>query len=318
MFAGVTRGPPSPGRPPPRARAPCRTAPPRSRDEPSAGGEIDGRRPTVRARAGRVHVVDRREQVEQVAVRHRQHEDHRRRHPQRPQRRQQSRPRRREGEEHDERDRHRDPHHDEAGRLEPFGGEPDAVRRTTSPSGTTIVPGVIRFSVAGSTTIAGEDRHEQPHPGEEEPEREAARQRERDRSDVHRAEHRDRLQERGDDHQAEEGHDLDPRVESLQQAGTAGDVVGEHRAPDEVRDAAERLGHETALAPLPDASARAQPDLAVQQPVGREPGRRAGRRAHTRRALRRRPPRRRSSVSLAVRGAGAASRAGSPRGRRRR
>ena len=150
---------PSPCTPLPRARAPCRRVHPPTRRRTADPFAMSRSVPTVRARRAVYMSLDRGEQVEQVAVRHRQHEDHRRRQTAAIGARQADRvPRRGDGQEHDERDRHRDPHDDQPRRLEALGGEPDRACRTRCPSGTTIVTRRDQVQRGREHDDAGEDR----------------------------------------------------------------------------------------------------------------------------------------------------------------
>ena len=85
-------------------------------------------------------------------------------------------------------------------------------------------------------------------------------------------EHGNRAHERAGGHESEQRHELDPRIESLQQTRRRRDLLGEDRPADQIRRALHRLRHEAALAAAPDAAARAETDLRRQQPVGGEPG----------------------------------------------
>ena len=193
--------------------------------------------------------------------------------------------------------------------MSPADSRPSAVSPTGPPNqwpkGTTIVPGVTRFSVAGSTTIPVKTGTKSHTRATKNLMREAARRRNREGDDVHRCQRGDRVQERGHDQETEQREHLHPGVEPLQQARRRGDVVGEHRAADEPGHPTEGLLHEPTASPPSDAATRTQSDLAPQQPVGREAPRGPGRRdvggAHhtpavsrsTWASVRSRPPRRR-------------------------
>ena len=132
-------------------------------------------------------------------------------------------------------------------------------------------PWVMKLNVAGSTTIPvkiGMNSHTRLTKNDE---RQPRRGGEHERRRVHARRSTGMLSdERGRDEQAEQRQQLHPRVEALQQAGPRGHVVGEHRLAHQDADAADASWlDEAALPPLADAPARAQADLARQQPPRR-------------------------------------------------
>ena len=169
--------------------------------------------------------------------------------------------------------------------ISPADSRPSAVSPTGVPNhvpnGITMWPGVIRLRVAGSTTMPvkiGTNSHTRATKKRSESrlvQANATAPRYRTMSIE------DGVNERGDDDEDEQGDDLDARVEALQQAGLGGGVVGEDRPAHEVRRATQRLGDVAALGPPADATARAQSDLAAQEPVGSEARSRGHRFAHT-------------------------------------
>ena len=147
--------------------------------------------------AGGVHVLDRDEQVEQVPVRHRQHEDHRRRQPQRSQPVQQRvhgvvtvRSTTREIDD-------RDPHDDEPRRLQALGGQSD---RAAEPVAQGDDDRARRDQVqrGGEHDDPGEDGTKSHTRATKNPIERRLATRARGR-DVHRCQRGDRVQERGDD-----------------------------------------------------------------------------------------------------------------------
>src|SRR5215471_5524749 len=71
------------------------------------------------------------------------------------------------------------------------------------------------------------------------------------------------------DQERQRGEQLHARLDRLQQPATDGDVVGEQRLPHEIGTAGDGLLDEAPPAAPSDAPARAQADLAAQEPFGR-------------------------------------------------
>ena len=120
----------------------------------------------------------------------------------------------------------------------------------------------------GQHDDAGEDRDEEPHPLDEERERELRRGGERERRGVHADEHRDVPDERGDDEQPEQADELHARFESLEQAAPRRDVLGEHRLAQQSAPPAIVRSTKPALRRLPMQPTRAQTDLACNSHAG--------------------------------------------------
>ena len=157
--------------------------------------------------------------------------------------------------------------------ISPAEVRPWAVRPTSCPnqvpSGTTMSPGVMKLSVAGSTTMPvkiGTNSHTRLTKNDER--QRARRRRAPSVDDVQPDQHRDvRARATAATSSPSSAQQLDPRVDALQQAGLRGDVVGEHRLAQQAGAAVDRLLDEAALAALADAAARAQADLGLEQPA---------------------------------------------------
>ena len=115
---------------------------------------------------------------------------------------------------------HRHPGRDEGGAAETLAVTPTGWPNQV-PSGTTMWPGVMRLRVAGSDDDGGEDGDEQPHPLDEEPQRQA-RGPARPSVRTYRAASTAswRISEAAMS-STEQRHQLHPRVEALQQARAA-------------------------------------------------------------------------------------------------
>ena len=135
--------------------------------------------------------------------------------------------------------------------------------------GSTIVPGVMKLSVAGSTMMPvkiGMNSHtrltKKPTGSAESAASRSVPAYMASSTGMFRT-------SAVDDQQAEQRHDLDARVDLLQQAVLRGDVLAEHRLAHHARGAAQGLLDEAALLALADAPARAQRDLACHEPLRR-------------------------------------------------
>ena len=229
--------------------------------------------------ASGVHVEHRVQQMEQVAIRHPEHEDEQPGNEQRPKRGQQAGPRSRQREQHDQRDRRGHAGDDHRRARQAFRGDADLVTEPC-PERDDDVARSDDVQRGREDHHGGEHRDEQPHPPHEQPERQPGQHREHDRSEICGDQDGQRANEGHGDEKPEQRHDLDPRIETLQQPFVGCGVLGEQRFAHHPRGAVECLGDVVALAPATDASARAETDLALEQPGGRRCRRHA--RAETR------------------------------------
>ena len=203
-----------------RARGPCRTAR-RPRRRRTRGRASRRRRGADRAGlARRVHVGHRAEQMEQVAVRH---ADARGRTCAARRSARSAASSRVHGvvsvSEHDERDRGRDPRSTmSAGRGQPLAGQPDAVAEPCRAARRSS-PARDEVERRGQHDDAGEDRDEQPHPLDEEAERQRRRRGQHERADVgHAAARRRCARAPAATSRPSSASDLHAGVEPLQQA----------------------------------------------------------------------------------------------------
>ncbi len=134
------------------------------------------------------------------------------------------------------------------------------------PSGTTMAPGVMRFSVAGRTTMPVKMGTKSQTRLTKKPSDSLDIAARSERGGVGRDQHRQVAHERHGDEQAEQRDDLHPWVEPLQQARLCRGVLGEHGLRHDAGARVHGLRDVAALAAPADAATRAQPDLGLEQP----------------------------------------------------
>ena len=218
--------------------------------------------------AGLVHVGNRAQEQEDVAVGHADDEDEHLRDPQGSQGSQEFHPGRREREQHDEGDRQRDARDDQPCGGESLGGDADGLS-LPGPQGNDDVAGGDEGEGRRQHNDSGEDRHEQPYALDEEADRHGRDVRHDEGEGVDDEQDDDVAHHRGRDEQDDQADELGARVDALQEPLAVGDVLAEHHLPQQARAAVERLLDEAALLALPDAPAWTHRHLPLQEPGGR-------------------------------------------------
>ena len=130
-------------------------------------------------------------------------------------------------------------------------------------------PWVTKLNVAGSTTMPGEDRDEEPHPLDEERHRQPRRGRQTSVARVQSPSSTGMCRTRAaDDEQSRTARRASPAARAAaadpRRAAMSSENMPGASAPTRRRSSFDEAG----LPALADAAARAQPDLALQQPPG--------------------------------------------------